>query len=68
LARELAITCGGPLPTIVGGARSADVRHVVADPARARAVLGFTARVRFADGVAAFATDPLREPVSLAGR
>ena len=39
-----------------------DVRHVVADPARARALLGFRAAVGFADGVRAFATDPLRAP------
>jgi dTDP-L-rhamnose 4-epimerase len=66
LAIELARAYGGPHPEIVGGARPADVRHVVADPAQARAVLGFTARVRFADGVAAFATDPLREPSAIA--
>jgi dTDP-L-rhamnose 4-epimerase len=66
LAVELARAYGGPHPEIVGGARAADVRHVVADPARARTVLGFTARVRFTDGVAAFATDPLREPAAIA--
>jgi dTDP-L-rhamnose 4-epimerase len=33
---------------------------VVADPARARDRLGFTAAVGFAEGVARFATDPLR--------
>lgn len=65
LATELAVTFGGPAPRIVGGARPADVRHVVADPARARELLGFTARVPFADGVAAFATDPLRESAGL---
>jgi dTDP-L-rhamnose 4-epimerase len=63
LARELAVTFGGPEPRVVGGARAADVRHVVADPARARELLGFTAKVSFADGVAAFATDPLRDSV-----
>jgi len=46
----------------VGGARAADVRHVVADPARAAELLGFRAATPFADGVAAFATDPLRTP------
>lgn len=60
LATELAAAMGGPAPVIVGGARPGDVRHVVADPARARDLLGFRAVVRFADGVAAFATDPLR--------
>jgi dTDP-L-rhamnose 4-epimerase len=62
LARELAESMGGPAPVVVGGARPGDVRHVVADPARARARLGFTASVGFAEGVAAFATEPLREP------
>jgi dTDP-L-rhamnose 4-epimerase len=62
LAGALAERMGGPAPVVVGGARPGDVRHVVADPARARARLGFSAAVPFAEGVAAFATDPLREP------
>jgi dTDP-L-rhamnose 4-epimerase len=66
LATELAKACHGPAPKIAGGARPTDVRHVVADPARARELLGFTARVGFAEGIAAFATDPLRES-ALAG-
>ena len=64
LAAELARACDGPAPEIVGGARAADVRHVVADPARARQILGFSATTGFAEGVAAFAHDRLREPVS----
>jgi dTDP-L-rhamnose 4-epimerase len=36
------------------------VRHIVADPARARQVLGFTARIDPAAGLAEFATAPLR--------
>jgi dTDP-L-rhamnose 4-epimerase len=62
LAHALAAATGGPAPVVVGGARPGDVRHVVADPARAAALLGFRAAVGFADGVAAFATDPLRAP------
>jgi len=65
LAGTLAAAMGGPEPVVVGGARAGDVRHVVASPARARELLGFTAKVRFADGVAAFATDPLREPAAV---
>jgi dTDP-L-rhamnose 4-epimerase len=65
LAAELAAACGGPEPRVVGGARPGDVRHVVADPSNARRLLGFRATMRFADGVAAFATDPLREPAAL---
>ncbi|HEY2765593.1 MAG TPA: NAD-dependent epimerase/dehydratase family protein [Pseudonocardiaceae bacterium] len=64
LAAELAAALGGPAPKIVGGARPADVRHVVADPALAARLLDFRATVRFADGVAAFATDPLRDPAT----
>ncbi|MEV1146792.1 NAD-dependent epimerase/dehydratase family protein [Micromonospora sp. NPDC049799] len=66
LAATLAAAMGGPAPVVVGGARSADVRHVVADPRRAADLLGYTARVGFAEGVAAFATDPLREPAAVA--
>ncbi|TDQ04340.1 NAD-dependent epimerase/dehydratase family protein [Labedaea rhizosphaerae] len=65
LAVELATACDGPAPLIVGGARPADVRHVVADPARATRLLGFRATTSFADGIAAFATDPLREPAAV---
>lgn len=60
LASVLAAACGGPAPRIVGGARAGDVRHVVASPRRAADVLGFRAGVSFADGIKAFASDPLR--------
>ncbi|MFD2417248.1 NAD-dependent epimerase/dehydratase family protein [Amycolatopsis pigmentata] len=60
LAAELARACGGPEPRIVGGARPADVRHVVADPARARRLLGFHAEIGFESGIASFAKAPLR--------
>ncbi|MEU9685415.1 NAD-dependent epimerase/dehydratase family protein [Amycolatopsis japonica] len=63
LAEELAKACDGPAPKIAGGARPADVRHVVADPTRAERLLGFTARTGFAEGIAGFATAELREPV-----
>ncbi|GAA3776256.1 NAD-dependent epimerase/dehydratase family protein [Micromonospora maritima] len=65
LAVALARAMAGPEPEVVGGARAADVRHVVADPARARELLGYTARVGFVEGVTAFATDPLRSPATL---
>ncbi|GIF62271.1 UDP-glucose 4-epimerase [Asanoa ishikariensis] len=65
LATTLAAAMAGPAPLVVGGARAADVRHVVADPRRATELLGFTARVRFAEGVAAFAVDPLRAPAAV---
>ena len=65
LATELASACDGPEPKIVGGARPADVRHVVADPTKATELLGFTAQVGFVAGVADFAHAPLREPARL---
>lgn len=66
LASTLARACAGPEPVVLGGARPADVRHVVADPAAAARVLGFRASMSFAAGVAAFATDRLREPAAVA--
>ncbi|MFP5020967.1 NAD-dependent epimerase/dehydratase family protein [Pseudonocardia phyllosphaerae] len=62
LAEELARAMDGPAPVIAGGARPGDVRHVVADPSYAAERLGFRARVGFAEGITAFATDPLRSP------
>jgi dTDP-L-rhamnose 4-epimerase len=51
----------GPAPVVVGGHRKGDVRHVFASPRRASELLGFRARVTFSEGMAAFATAPLRE-------
>jgi dTDP-L-rhamnose 4-epimerase len=65
LASELARACDGPQPRIVGGARPSDVRHVAADPGKARRVLGFAAEIGFAEGMAAFARDPMRESASV---
>ncbi|MGH3780430.1 MAG: NAD-dependent epimerase/dehydratase family protein [Pseudonocardiaceae bacterium] len=65
LAVELARAMGGPAPEIVGGARPGDVRHITADPARATELLDYRAQVSFAEGVSRFATDPLREPVTM---
>lgn len=64
LAAELSTACGGPQPVTVGGARPQDVRHIVADPARAGQVLGFTATTGFAAGMAEFAHAQLRDPVT----
>lgn len=60
MARALADAFGGPAPEVTGEYRIGDVRHVVASPARAEKELGFRAEVDFADGMRAFATDPLR--------
>jgi dTDP-L-rhamnose 4-epimerase len=51
---------GAPRPIVTGAYRLGDVRHVVASPARAASAIGFRAGVSFAEGLAAFATDPLR--------
>lgn len=60
LAAELAAAVGGPPPVFVGGGRTGDIRHVVADPALAAQVLGFRAAVPFAAGVREFAGAPMR--------
>ena len=60
MARALAEAFGGPEPQVTGEYRIGDVRHVVASPVRAEEELGFRAQVEFADGMRAFATDPLR--------
>ncbi|GLY99451.1 NAD-dependent epimerase/dehydratase family protein [Actinoplanes sp. NBRC 103695] len=60
MAGALATAAGGPAPVVTGEFRLGDVRHVVASPARAATELGFTAAVHLADGMAEFATAPLR--------
>ena len=57
---------GAPRPVVSGGYRLGDVRHVVASPARAAEAIGFEARVGFAEGMAGFATAPLRQPTAAA--
>ena len=48
---------------MTGAYRLGDVRHIVASPRRARQLLGFKARIRFAEGVAALAeATPAAEP------
>ncbi|MCU7730108.1 NAD-dependent epimerase/dehydratase family protein [Actinoplanes sp. KI2] len=60
LAAELSRAAGGPAPVTTGEFRLGDVRHVVARPDRAATELGFRARVGLAEGVAEFASAPLR--------
>ena len=50
----------GLAPVVTGEYRLGDVRHVVASPDRARAVLGFTAQVTPEAGLVAFGSAPLR--------
>ena len=60
LAGTLADAMGGPSPVVTGEYRLGDVRHVTASPKRAHDLLGFRASVSFAEGIAEFATAPLR--------
>jgi dTDP-L-rhamnose 4-epimerase len=53
-------TNGTVSPVITGEYRSGDVRHIVADPARAAKVLGFRAAVDPREGLREFAFAPLR--------
>ena len=62
LARALTSASGreSPAPEVAGGYRLGDARHVFADTQRARDQLGFTASVRFDEGVREIASSPLR--------
>ena len=61
VARAIAAGAGvGLEPRVTGQFRIGDVRHVVASPQRARDELRFTASIGPADGLAEFATAPLR--------
>jgi dTDP-L-rhamnose 4-epimerase len=60
LAAHLSHAAGGPPPVTTGEFRLGDVRHIVARPDRAAAELDFRARVGLAEGVAEFASAPLR--------
>ncbi|MCV7169315.1 NAD-dependent epimerase/dehydratase family protein [Mycobacterium manitobense] len=61
VAAELCEARGAPPPVVTGQYRSGDVRHIVADPARAAEVLGFRAAVDPRDGLREFAFAPLRD-------
>ena len=60
VATELCETRGEAPPVVTGQYRSGDVRHIVADPARAAELLGFRAAVDPRDGLREFAFAPLR--------
>lgn len=61
VASELAAARGDAAPEVTGRYRSGDVRHIVADPARAADVLGFRAAVDPREGLQEFAFAPLRD-------
>ena len=60
VATRLCEARGGPAPVVTGQYRSGDVRHIVADPARASDVLGFRAAVDPRAGLREFAFARLR--------
>jgi dTDP-L-rhamnose 4-epimerase len=61
LATTLAATSARAVsPTVVGGYRLGDVRHVFASPTKAAECLDFRATVSFEDGVREFASASLR--------
>jgi len=60
VAATLARAHGGSEPQVTGQYRPGDVRHVVADPARAEQLLGFRASIGPAQGITEFAHAPLR--------
>lgn len=61
VASELAAARGESAPAVTGRYRSGDVRHIVADPARASQLLGFRAQVDPRLGLREFAFAPLRD-------
>ena len=62
MAAALADAAGGPAPQVTGDYRRGDVRHVFASADRARDVLGLRAEITLEEGMAEFATAPLRRP------
>lgn len=61
VAQALCSATDGPAPVITGEFRAGDVRHIVASPEKARELLGFHAAVAPTEGLAAFASAPLRD-------
>ncbi len=60
VATALASAADGPPPITTGQYRLGDVRHIVADPSRARDELGFNAEISWREGIQEFATQPMR--------
>jgi dTDP-L-rhamnose 4-epimerase len=59
-AASLSAATGGPTPIVTGEYRLGDVRHITASSQRIRDELGWMPAVGFEDGIAEFATAPLR--------
>jgi dTDP-L-rhamnose 4-epimerase len=60
MAAALAKTMDGPEPVVTGEFRAGDVRHIVASPEKAAREIGFRAEIPLDEGLAEFATAPLR--------
>ncbi len=60
VATALASAADGPPPITTGQYRLGDVRHIVADPSRARDELGFHAEISWRTGIQEFAGQPMR--------
>ncbi|RDI49327.1 NAD-dependent epimerase/dehydratase family protein [Nocardia mexicana] len=65
VAQVLARASDGKPPVVTGEFRPGDVRHIVAGPEKAREVLDFSAAVSPAQGLAEFATAPLRSAAGI---
>lgn len=61
VATRLSEARAAPAPVVTGQYRHGDVRHIVADPARAAELLGFRAQVDPRAGLGEFAFAPLRD-------
>jgi dTDP-L-rhamnose 4-epimerase len=61
VATELSRAHGGPDPVVTGEFRAADVRHITASSARARAELDWEPRIGLREGLRELASAPLRD-------
>jgi dTDP-L-rhamnose 4-epimerase len=67
VATALAAAADGPSPIATGEYRLGDVRHIVADPSRARDELGFMAKVSWPEGIREVANQPMRATLLQSG-
>lgn len=65
MAAAIAVARGGPSPVVTGAYRLGDVRHITASSRRIRDELDWRPLVAFAQGMAEFATAPLRGPAAM---
>jgi dTDP-L-rhamnose 4-epimerase len=63
MAEQLSRHAGGPAPVVTGEYRSGDVRHITASSERLQTELHWSPSITFEEGMAEFATAPLRAAV-----